>query len=144
MRDASSFSSSLIAACGIDCRVCRAHTRAKNPCPGCRGDDARKPKTRVICKIKTCEKIATGRVGYCFECGEFPCGHVLRLDKRYRAKYGTSVVENLLSIQKTGMPSFLKTERARWTCPQCGDILCMHRPQCPSCGYRWLKQTGAG
>src|SRR5512143_3703681 len=127
------FSPDLVAPCGIDCRVCRAYGREKNPCPGCRADDASKPKTRVICKIKTCEHIAKGQVEYCFECGEFPCAHLLNLDKRYRTRYGTSVVANLTSIKNPGMQSFLERESEKRTCPGCGAPLCMHQPQCLSC-----------
>jgi hypothetical protein len=37
------------------------------------------------------------------------------------------------------MQSFLNSETVKWTCPGCADILCMHQPQCLSCGYVWLK-----
>jgi rubredoxin len=25
----------------------------------------------------------------------------------------------------------------KWTCPECGERLCMHKPQCLNCGYTW-------
>ncbi len=125
----------LIAPCGINCRVCRAYGRAKNPCPGCRADDADKPKTRVICPIKTCDKIAKGQIKYCFDCDEFPCAPLLHLDKRYRTRYGTSVIDNLQSIKKIGIRRFVKSEDEKWTCSECGGMLCMHEAQCLSCGY---------
>ncbi len=134
----------LIAPCGINCGVCRAHLRQKNSCPGCRGDDANKAKTCVNCKIKTCEILAKGKFEYCSSsCEEFPCLVLLRLDKRYRTKYGCSPVQNLLNIPKLGMPKFLRNEAIKWTCPQCGGLLCMHVPLCPACGYAWHPQTAA-
>ena len=134
-----STSPDLIAPCGLNCRLCRAYAREKNPCPGCRGDDAGKPKTRVICRIKTCEKIVSGEIQYCFDCGGFPCPPLARLDKRYRTRYGTSVIDNLLSIKKVGMRAFIENENRKWTCPVCGAMLCMHEPGCLSCGYAWRK-----
>lgn len=140
MTETKTKSINLIAPCGINCAVCRAHLRQRNPCPGCRADDADKPKTRVVCKIKTCEKLMSGGFEYCSACGDFPCTVVLHLDKRYRLKYATSPVQNLSSIQKGGLARFLCTEARKWTCPQCGGTLCMHAPECPSCGYRWNRE----
>ncbi len=127
----------LIAPCGLNCGVCRAHLRVNKPCPGCRGDDTGKPKTCVQCKIKTCERLARGTARYCFGCDIFPCATLARLDKRYRTRYGTSAMDNLLSIQKIGVRKFVESETRKWTCPECGGTLCMHEPQCPACGYAW-------
>ncbi len=131
----------LIAPCGINCRLCLAYGREKDACPGCRVDDPSKRKTCVQCKIKNCAKLAASKAGYCFDCDEFPCERVKHLDKRYRTKYGTSTIENLLSIKTIGVRNFVKNENKKWTCPQCGAMLCMHRPQCRACGYVWNKQT---
>lgn len=125
----------LIAPCGLDCRLCRAYQRRRNPCPGCRAEDAAKPKTRVICRIKTCPKVAFDGIEFCFECGEFPCAHVLHLEKRYRAKYRTSPVENLVAIRERGMDEFIEGENREWACPGCGAMLCMHEEGCPRCGH---------
>lgn len=129
----------MIAPCGINCRLCRAYTRDQKACPGCRGEDAGKANACVICKIKTCEKMANGGFGYCFECDEFPCASLTHLDKRYRTKYATSTIENLLDIQKNGIQNFIEAENKKWACPECGAMMCMHKPQCLSCGYVWHK-----
>jgi hypothetical protein len=128
---------SLIAPCGINCRICRAFTRDKKSCPGCRGDDILKSSSCVTCKIKNCEKIITGGIEYCFKCGEFPCTRLTHLDKRYRTKYGTSMIENLANINKIGIIDFVKSENEKWACPVCGVMICMHKPQCLLCGYMW-------
>jgi hypothetical protein len=80
-----------------------------------------------------------GKIEYCFDCDEFPCARLTHLDKRYRTKYGTSPIANLISIRKIGIRRFSKDETRKWTCPQCGAMICMHKPQCLSCGYMWLK-----
>ena len=129
----------LIAPCGLNCAVCIGHLRSRNTCPGCRIEDRPKPKTRVICLIKTCEKRLSGEVENCADCSQFPCFYLARLDKRYRTKYGTSPVENLLRIKDIGIDRYLAEEQQKWTCPECGGLLCMHKPQCLSCGYAWNK-----
>ena len=128
---------SLIAPCGMNCRLCVAYTREKNPCPGCRGDDSVKPKTRVVCRIKTCVKIVQGKVRYCLGCDRFPCDRLNHLDTRYRTKYGMSMINNLTQIKKLGVRSFIKNEKKKWTCPECGQLLCVHKPQCLFCGHKW-------
>jgi len=129
-----SFRADLIAPCGLNCGVCIAHLRARNSCPGCNADDAKKPKTRVICRIKLCDELRGRR--FCFECAEFPCSLLLRLDKRYRTKYGVSVVENLETVENTGLEAFVIRERTRWKCPGCGGVVCMHKPACIYCGRK--------
>jgi hypothetical protein len=126
--------STLIAPCGINCGVCRAHMRERNACPGCRADDAGKPKTRIYCKIKTCEKRVSRNIDCCFQCSEFPCQTLRHLDDRYRSNYGMSVIDNLLMIKTSGIRKFVASERQRWVCSTCGGALCVHEPQCPTCG----------
>ncbi len=122
----------LIAPCGINCRVCRFHMKTKNPCPGCR--DAQISRHCLNCKLRNCGKFSGGDSGYCTDCDEFPCRLVKQLDKRYRTKYSASPIANLLGIKTGGMAAFLESEGQKWTCPTCGGIICMHEPNCPSCG----------
>jgi hypothetical protein len=129
----------LVAPCGINCRLCMAYGRDKNPCPGCRIDDPDKHPTCVNCKIKNCAKLVAGGFQYCFECDDFPCERITHLDNRYRTKYATSPIDNLLTIQRIGVRKFTQFDIQRWTCPKCGAVISMHRPNCLSCGYLWHK-----
>ena len=136
----SAIPTTLIAPCGMNCRLCRAYIRDKTyikACPGCRGDDSVKSKSCVACRIKNCENIVQGRVRYCFSCEDFPCARLKHLDKRYRTRYGMSMIDNLVNIEKFGIRHFIRNERERWTCPECGEIICVHKPQCLSCGHKW-------
>lgn len=126
-----------IAPCGMNCRLCRAYKRPNKPCPTCRGDDSLKSKACLACKIKNCKQIASGKVKYCFKCDNFPCRNLLHLDKRYRTTYGMSMIENLIYIREHGIRAFVRNEKKRWACPQCGDLLCVHKAQCGSCGHTW-------
>ncbi len=87
--------------------------------------------------MKTCPKRIENGWAFCYECDQFPCFLVKRLDKRYRLKYGTSAIENLRDIQEHGLEAFAAMDRQRWTCPQCGALMSMHRYECRSCGYFW-------
>lgn len=119
----------MIAPCGMNCQICVAHQRSRKPCSGCNGDDATKPNHCVHCVIRHCPN----RTGFCYDCEKFPCKRMKDLDKRYRTKYGMSMLENLAYIQQNGLPAFLQMEGERRTCKQCGALLCIHRNECPSC-----------
>jgi hypothetical protein len=127
----------LIAPCGMNCRLCVAYTRDKSPCPGCRSDDSVKPKTRVTCRIKNCKAIRQGKARYCFSCVGFPCDRLNHLDERYRSKYGMSMIDNLVRIKKFGIRHFIRDEKKRWTCAECGQLLCVHKSQCLFCRHQW-------
>ncbi len=127
----------LIAPCGMNCHLCRDYIRGKKPCPGCRGDDSLKSKACVSCKINNCEKITEGRIKYCFSCGSFPCAALNHLDNRYRTRYAMSIIDNLKGIREFGIRDFIKNEKERWACPECGELICVHKDNCISCGYKW-------
>ena len=111
----------LIAPCGMNCAICKAHLRQKNPCHGCRDAEKNKPKTRLHCRLRTCDK-RTG--AFCYECTEFPCDRLRHLDLRYRTRYGMSEIENLEYIRKNGMNKFLKNETKRWINEK--GLFCIH------------------
>ncbi len=127
----------LVAPCGMNCCICMAYLREKNKCPGCRGTDVGKPITRVKCKIKTCEILKKSKLEFCFECEKFPCDDLKHLDKRYRTKYNMSMIENLENIKKLGIGEFLRNEKIRWACTECGGTICVHKGNCYNCGKKF-------
>ncbi len=133
----------LVAPCGINCRICRAYVGVGRslPCTACHGADDGKPRSCVHCRMKNCPKLVENGWDFCYQCDEFPCFLVRRLDKRYRLKYGTSVIENLRYIQQHGLEAFVEMDERRWTCPQCGALMTMHLPACRSCGYVWKSNS---
>ena len=128
----------LIAPCGMNCGLCIAYQfREKDLnkqgfhrtyCPGCvpRGKNC----THMGDK---CELLGKGIVRFCYECEAFPCKRLKSLDKRYRTKYGMSMIENLENIRRNGIEAFVKNEKERWNCPQCGGILSVHKNNCIYC-----------
>jgi hypothetical protein len=127
---------SLIAPCGMNCGVCWGYLRDKNKCPGCRTFDANKPITHIRCKILKCKILRKNKMKFCFDCDNLPCEPLELLDKRYRTKYGMSMLENLKYIKNFGIRKFIKSEKARWTCPECGRVICVHKGFCVACGIR--------
>jgi hypothetical protein len=121
----------LIAPCGMNCGICLGYLREKNHCPGCNVEEAGK-KYCLNCRIKHCDKLIDK---FCFDCAKFPCLRMRQLDKRYRTKYGMSMIENLNSIKDIGLDEFVANEQERWKCPGCGKVICVHKKSCIYCGW---------
>jgi hypothetical protein len=133
----------LIAACGMNCGICSAYLREKNKCPGCRMIVNDKSVSRSRCKIKNCNFFKAGTAKFCFKCDNFPCANLRHLDKRYRTRYNTSVIQNLENIKKLGIRKFIENEKSRWACPDCGGVINVHKGMCSNCGvqrYRIPKE----
>ena len=127
------FNEEQIAPCGINCGTCIAFLREKNRCHGCRHADLNIPVSRMSCRIKKCEELAKTESKLCVDCLKFPCARLKQLDKRYRTRYHTSLIQNLVTIKETGMEPFLSNEVRKWSCPNCGSNLSVHRDSCLKC-----------
>lgn len=124
----------MIAPCGMDCAICLGHLREKRQCPGCLLRNRAKSAYCRKCSIRFCRKPGRRQGKFCFGCQNYPCQRLKQLDKRYRTRYGMSMLENLAFIKTNGIRRFVRQEQSRWRCPSCGRLLCVHRPQCLSCG----------
>lgn len=128
---------SLIAPCGMNCGICIGHMREKNKCPGCNAMDEEKPGYCRKCIIKNCPVLKEKNLNFCSDkCEKYPCLRLKNLDKRYRTKYGMSMIENLENIKNKGIEKFVESELYRWKCPKCGELLCVHRTSCIMCDER--------
>lgn len=128
----------MIAPCGMNCGLCIGHLRKKKPCGGCfKIDDENKPNVCRTCTIVNCEYLAKTNSGFCYECMNYPCQRLKNLDKRYRTKYGMSMIENLLFIKENGIKRFVELEEKKWKCEKCGSILSVHKDNCLNCDYKY-------
>lgn len=125
--------SKLIAPCGIYCGACYMFLRDKKNCLGCRIDSAYKPKSCDKCKIANCEQLHNKPSGFCYDCEKFPCQSFKQLDKRYRTKYSTSLIQNQIEIKERGTNSFLTQESVIRTCSKCGSVVSIHWKGCLNC-----------
>lgn len=131
--------SSLIAQCGMNCGLCYAFQRERDKCPGCRQLSHGMPVSIERCKIRTCGFFASGNSKFCYQCTEFPCKNLKHLDKRYRTQYGTSMIDNLNNIKAAGIRKFITSEQTKWTCGNCGNLLCVHNATCTKCGAKKVE-----
>ena len=128
----------MMAPCGMNCGVCAKHLRDKNPCVGCLAIDRKLYHCEV--GIKVCAERNAGAT-FCFDCTKYPCRRLRQLDLRYRTKYGMSMLENLGRIREMGLDGFMAVENARWVCPSCGGLICVHDRRCYTCGAQYERTT---
>ena len=111
----------LIAPCGMNCAVCKAHLRDKseeNYCRGCNNNPVYAYCQK--CKMRNCNE---KKSSFC-DCENMPCTRLKQLDKRYRTKYGMSMVENLEFIKQHGLGAFVKQQNAKYVTKK--GIFCVH------------------
>ncbi len=126
----------LIAPCGMNCAICSRYLSyvnrlARSQCIGCR------PRNQeCIYLFGKCTEInhaSKGDAAFCFECSQYPCKELLRVDKRYRNNYKMSILDNLERIRKRGIDRFIKEQWEQYQCPKCGGVLSIHNRKCFSC-----------
>jgi hypothetical protein len=131
-----SLPTSLIAPCGMNCGLCLAYQRVKNHCEGCITTGANKTNHCPKCSIRNCEMLTKSKSKYCYKCQECPCSKIKHIDKRYRNKYGMSMIENLNTIKEIGIRKFVELEKQKRACSKCGSIICVHKEVCLVCGAK--------
>ena len=124
----------MFAPCGMNCLVCYKHCYHRKPCAGCLKSDQGKPEHCRKCKIKDC--VAKRQITYCFECPEYPCKQIKRLEKSYNIRYHASLMGNSQMVKEQGMAGFLAQQKEKYTCPECGGIISIHDAECSECQYK--------
>lgn len=128
----------------MNCGICSGYLAAiyevrskgiKMPyCTGCR---ARNKQCAFL--KKKCSLLPENKVQYCYECEDFPCPNLTKLDTNYRNNFRMSMVENLEYIRDNGAKQFIEKEEEKWRCPECGAVICCHNGICFNCGLSKLK-----
>jgi hypothetical protein len=126
---------SILAPCGINCVTCIGYQRQKRKCPGCLDTNYTKPVHCVTCRILNCENLKKSDDGFFVHCNKFPCQRLKQLNKRYTLRYRTSLLGNIELINRIGVEEYKKNEIKRWSCPDCGSVLSVHRENCEVCGF---------
>jgi len=131
----------LASPCGFYCGTCRHYlARAKgllkeknlkHGCKGCRIQD----KNCAFIK-KDCALIRKNEINFCFECNNFPCANLMKLDQRHSRDDNLSMIDNLRRIKKIGVYKWLKEQEGKWACPKCGGNVCVMDSECYDCGYK--------
>jgi hypothetical protein len=128
----------LIAPCGMNCGVCSRYLETvrglyKGKGAGCTGCRSRKMRcTRIK---ESCEPLRRNKIRFCYECSDFPCTKLEKLNRRYTVKYRTSLIDNLQRIQSVGLNDWLAEDREKWKCARCGGTVSIHNRTCYDCGH---------
>ena len=125
----------LIAPCGMNCRICIAFfgytmsgKKRKMKCIGCN------PSGKSCAHLKKyCKKLTKKEIEYCYECNDFPCKQIQKLDDKYRKRFDYSTIYNLRYIKEKGIEKFLENQEEEYKCPKCGGIICVHNGNCYFC-----------
>jgi hypothetical protein len=91
------------------------------------------PSYCTRCIIRNCSYLKETHAKFCFDCPKYPCLRLRQLDKRYRLRYHTSLIENLQMIKDKGLSLFLDKEKEKWKCSRCGAMVCIHTGNCIKC-----------
>ena len=125
----------LIAPCGMNCRICIAFlgytmsgNKRKMNCIGCN------PSGKSCTHLKKyCKKLTKKEIKYCYECNDFPCKQIQKLDDKYRKRFDMSTIDNLRYIKENGMKKFLQKQEKKYKCSKCGGVICVHNGKCYFC-----------
>jgi hypothetical protein len=120
--------------CGMNCMVCYVHLKMNKPCSGCLADDMGKPERCKNCALTSCAK--EKGITYCLNCADYPCSRIKNMEKSYRKRYQTSLIENSRYAQAHGLKAFFEKEIERWTCKDCSGIVSLHDRTCSECGTK--------
>ncbi|MFW9821313.1 MAG: DUF3795 domain-containing protein [Candidatus Thorarchaeota archaeon] len=131
----------LAAPCGIYCGACRQYLLLKKDLleergykMGCKGCRIRNKNCAFI--RRDCPTLRMNEVNYCFECEQFPCQNLQKIDSQYRERWSVNMIENLRRIKELGVKQWIKEQRKLYTCPRCEGEICIHDTECYDCGYK--------
>jgi len=128
----------LIAPCGMNCAICSRYLSYVNnlkrsQCPGCRPGNKNCSYLFAKCFGINGALQGNANASFCFECDQYPCKQINRMDDRYRSNYGMSVKDNLVSIKKIGVVKFTKEQHEEYRCSKCGGLISIHNRKCFKC-----------
>jgi len=131
----------LAAPCGIYCGACRQYLLWKKDLLeergykiGCKGCRIRNKNCAFIRRY--CPALKKKELDYCYECEQFPCQKLQKIDSLYRERYSVNMVENLKRIEEIGVEKWLQEQKELYTCPECGGEICVHDAECYDCGMK--------
>ncbi len=131
-------SKELIAPCGMNCAICSRylayrHNLNRRQCRGCRSENK-----KCTYLFEKCTGINNGLDGnasavFCYECNQYPCSQINRMNDRYRKNYSMSVKDNLDCINIMGIGKFTEDQYEKYRCLKCGGLVSVHNKKCFKC-----------
>ena len=128
----------LIAPCGMNCAICSNYLAYvndlnKSQCAGCRTSNKKCAYLFGKCAGINHSIEGNAKAKFCFECDQYPCKEIDRMDRRYRENYGISIKENLGRIEKEGLMDFVEEQYNKHHCSKCGGMISVHNKKCFKC-----------
>ncbi|MFX1326307.1 MAG: DUF3795 domain-containing protein [Promethearchaeota archaeon] len=132
----------LVAPCGIYCGACRQYLLLKKDLleergykKGCKGCRIRNKNCAFI--RRDCTALKKKELDYCYECEQFPCHNLKKIDSQYRKRWSVNLIENLKRIEEIGVEQWLQEQKELYTCPECGGEICIHDAECYDCSNKF-------
>jgi len=128
----------LIAPCGMNCAICSRYLSYVNnlkrsQCAGCRPGNKKCSYLFEKCSGINSALQGNSTASFCFECNQYPCKQINRMDDRYRNNYEMSVKDNLECINNIGVEQFTKEQHEKYCCSKCGGLISIHNRKCFKC-----------
>jgi hypothetical protein len=136
MEESNPISEELVAPCGMNCAICSRYLSFVNnlkrsECVGCRPRN--EPCEYLFKKCTGINHTSEDNVAFCYECDQYPCKQINRMDDRYRENYGMSVKDNLGHINQMGIEDFIEEQYRIHRCPKCNGLVSIHNRKCFVC-----------
>ncbi|MBN2088828.1 DUF3795 domain-containing protein [candidate division KSB1 bacterium] len=136
MNKSNPISTELIAPCGMNCAICSRYLSyinnlKRSQCLGCRPGNT--PCEYLFKKCTGINHASKDNAVFCFECNQYPCQQIDRMDDRYRNNYKMSVRDNLEFIQEMGIGKFIEEQYQKYRCEKCGELISIHNRKCFKC-----------
>ena len=128
----------LIAPCGMNCAICSKYLAYvnnlnKSQCSGCRPSNKKCTYLFEKCTGINHSLEGNAEAQFCFECNQYPCKEINRMDRRYRDNYGMGVKDNLKHIKENGVVEFAEAQYKNYQCTKCGGLISIHNKKCFKC-----------
>jgi|TARA_B100000315_G_scaffold119033_1_gene109094 hypothetical protein len=128
----------LIAPCGMNCSICSNYLACvnnlnKSQCAGCRTSNKKCAYLFEKCTGINHSLEGNANAKFCFECDQYPCKGIERMDRRYRENYKISVTDNLEYIKEYGIKVFLAEQYKDHKCSRCNGLVSVHNKKCFRC-----------
>ncbi len=131
----------IAAPCGIYCGACRQYLLKKKDLleergykQGCDGCRIRNKNCAFI--RRDCSALRKKEFDFCYECKDFPCDNLEKIDLTYQERYSVNMVGNLKRIKEIGTEKWLREQEKLYTCLKCGGEICIHDAECYDCGNK--------
>jgi hypothetical protein len=136
MKDTNKIPDELIAPCGMNCAICSKYLSyinnlKRSQCIGCRPSN--KSCDYLFAKCTGVNDSQNKNSVFCYECNQYPCKQIKRMDDRYRKNYRMSVKDNLNQIKNQGISIFTQDQNNKYRCSKCGGLVSIHNRKCFNC-----------